>query len=101
MPAEPQDALPEMPAGYTRIFLHGPKSLACTVLWKWPCGAVRAFFNMRPPWSEGATHALHGLAREGNPGPTVSRRMPAQKEAVYETDATGPTDPVDAVHQPV
>jgi AraC-like DNA-binding protein len=28
----------------------------------------------------GATHASHGLAREGNPGPTVSRRTPAQEE---------------------
>jgi iron(III) transport system substrate-binding protein len=30
---------------------------------------------------EGATHASHGLVREDNPGPTVSRRMPAQAEA--------------------
>jgi hypothetical protein len=31
---------------------------------------------------EGASHATPGLAREGNPGPTVSRRMPAQEEAL-------------------
>jgi hypothetical protein len=29
---------------------------------------------------KGATHALHGQPREGRPGATVSRRMPAQKE---------------------
>ena len=30
--------------------------------------------------SKGATHAAHGHTREGCPGPTVSGRMPAQKE---------------------
>jgi alkylation response protein AidB-like acyl-CoA dehydrogenase len=33
------------------------------------------------PAQEGATHASHGLVREDNPGPTMSRRTPAQEEA--------------------
>jgi signal transduction histidine kinase len=36
--------------------------------------------SRRTPAQEGATHASHGLAREGNPGPTMSGRTPAQEE---------------------
>jgi urease accessory protein len=39
--------------------------------------------SRRTPAQEGATHASHGLTREGNPGPTMSRRMPAQEGATH------------------
>ena len=40
-------------------------------------GQIAKFVDLH---RQGATHASHGLAREGNPGPTTSRRMPAQEE---------------------
>jgi reactive intermediate/imine deaminase len=39
--------------------------------------------------SEGQTHASDGLAREGNPGPTVSRRTPAQEEGLLSIERIG------------
>src|SRR6202011_4359969 len=39
--------------------------------------------SRRTPAQEGATHASHGLTRGGNPGPTMSRRMPAQEGATH------------------
>src|SRR3981081_2169523 len=38
-------------------------------------GQIAKFVDLQ---QQGATHASHGLAREGNPGPTMSGRMPAQ-----------------------
>jgi len=40
-----------------------------------PNGQIAKFVDLH---RQGATHASHGLAREGNPGPTMSGRMPAQ-----------------------
>src|SRR5882757_8037688 len=45
-----------------------------------PNGQIAKFVDLH---RQGATHASHGLAREGNPGPTMSGRMPAQGEADF------------------